>query len=422
MIRNLGTIVCLLAILAGAAALTFVSPMPLTRPTVAAPPHESKLVCANMPAPGVLFVDGAETIAPLGGDGTAAAGPTVALAFEESVVIQGGMELAGGAVVSSADARAYVPCAPPLSRGTIVVPGTAGTDLLVVNPDASEAVVDLTLYGADGEIVALGARGIAVGPEASRTIALSVLADVEGPVGVAYRASRGRAAVVARTDAPGALEAVTASTVDTQHLLAGVPAGATSVSVLATNPGNERATLEVTALGESLEYTPEGGDEVIVEPYSTVSLDLAPALAGEATGLHVVSDVEVGVGLATGTGTDPAVASPVTAAVELGAFAPAGGTLQLSNPGGEEATAEVTTTVIDADPITSTMTVPAGVTVTVPMAAEAQRGQTVTVVSDKAGLFGAIVDITDGATIIPLVSHEAPEVSPVDVENVPTLR
>ncbi len=421
MMRNILTVVALLVLLGGALALTNISPVPLPRTIEVVPPVQDKLVCAPMPAPGLLFVDGADAMSPLGQEGSAAAGPTIVENFKEPLTIRGGVGILGGNVATAPAARVNLPCSPPLSGGTIIVPGTASTDLFIVNPDASEAVVDLTLYGIDGEIVALGARGIAVGPHSSRTIALSVLADVDGPVGVVHRASRGRAAVVARTDAPGVLEAATSSTAGTEHLLAGVPAGATSVSVLVTNPGNERATLQVTALGAALGYTPEGGADVTVEAHSTMSLDLAASLAGEVTGLRVTSDVDVAVALSTGTETDPASAVPVSAATELGAFVPAGGVLQLSNPGTEEAEVEVTDGIIDSEPTTSLGSIPAGVTIVVPLGDTAPRGQTVTVTSDTP-LFGAVVDVTEGATIIPLVSLEAQDVAPVDAEIVPTLR
>ncbi|MGO1488804.1 MAG: DUF5719 family protein [Arachnia sp.] len=421
MMRNIGTIALLLALLGVAFTLTSVTPMPLPRAVEVAAPVESKLVCAPMSEAGVLFFDGAEAITSLGQERSAAAGATIVEGFDEPAILTGGAGLAGLNTVRTTGARAYVPCTTPRSSGTIVVPGTASTDLLIVNPDASEAIVDLALYGVDGEVVAVGARGIAVGPYASRTIALSVLGDVAGPVGVVHSASTGRATVVARSEAPGMLEAATSSSAGTEHLLAGIPANATTASLLVTNPGAGRATLQVEALGEALVYTPEGGADLTVEPYSTTSVDLAQSLAGEATGLHIASDVDVAVALSTGLDTDPAAASPVPASTELGAFAPAGGTLQLSNPGNEDAEVEITVDVIDSEPTVSTQIIPAGVTMGVPMAATAARGQTVSVISDGP-LFGAIVDIADGATILPLTSLEAPEPTAVDAELASTLR
>lgn len=419
--RNLLTILLLLGVLAGALALTQVSPTPLPRTLAVVPPLESKLVCAPMSTAGRLHVDGAEGITPLGQEEEPAAGATLVEEQLEPVVIRGGAGLRGGDVVTASGARAFVPCTAPRSQGIILLPDTATTDLLIVNPDSSEAVVDLSIHGVDGEIVALGARGVAVSPNSSRTIALSVLVDTPGPVGVEHRASRGRAAVVARTEAPGLLETATSFAAGTEHALAGIPAGATAATLLLTNPGTERATVDVIAFGRTLSYAPQGGARIAVPPNATVAVELATSLAGEATGLRVTSDVEVAAGLSTTLTIDSAFAAPVVAAPELGAFAPAGGILQLSNPGTLDATVQVVLGVLDADPVTTEVSVVAGTTLEVPMAADAPRGQTVRVTSD-APLFGAVVDVVAGATVVPLTPQVAPVVEPVAAEIVPTLR
>lgn len=421
MIRNLLTVMLLLGVLAGALALTQVSPTPLPRTLPVVPPVEMKLVCAPMATAGRLHVDGAEGITPLGEEEEAASGATLVEGQVEPVIVRGGTGLGGGDAVTTAGARAFVPCAAPRSRGIIVVPDTATTDLVIVNPDSSEAVVDLTLHGVDGEIVALGARGIAVGPRSTRTVALSVLVDTPGPVGVEHRASRGRAAVLARTDAPGLLEAATSSIAGTDHFLAGIPTGATTATLLLTNPGSDRALVDVTAFGASLSYAPEGGTGITVPPHASVAVELASSLAGEATGLRITSDVEVATALSTTSATDSAFVAPVAAATEVGAFAPAGGTLQLSNPGSLDAAVSVVLGVLDAEPLTTDVSVMAGTTLEVPMADVAPRGQTLRMTSDQP-LFGAITDMVAGATVVPLTPQVAPEVEPVAAEIVPTLQ
>ncbi len=419
--RTLVTLVMLLALIGGGLALaTVVRPIPLPRTIEVVPPVTSKLMCAPMTDDDTLFTDGAETLSQLGEREVPASGPT--LQGEQSVpaVIRGGPALVGGIATVGSATRAWVPCAPPRSQGTLLVPSTVGTDLLVINPDASEAVVDLTLYGTDGELVALGARGIAVGPHSSRTIALSVLADQEGPVGVDFSTSRGRATVVARTNTPDVLEAATSSTAGRQHWLAGIPKGATVASLLVTNPGTDRATVEVMAHGTSVAYQPEGGTGVSVPAHSTVAVELGASLAGEATGLEVTSDVDVAVGLSTGTGTDLAFASPVPDATQLGAFVPAGGVLQLSNPSATQATAFVAVGVVEGARATVEHAVPAGATLSIPLEGTAPKGQTVSVNSDVA-LFGAIADATAGVSAVPLSSTGTVLSEPVDAEIVPTL-
>lgn len=421
MMRNLITLMVLLGVVAVGLSLTFIRAVPLPRTIEVVPPVTSKLVCAPMGEPGVLFVDGAEAITELGQDSEQAAGTTLVSGQVGPAVIRGGHALMGGIHVTGTDTRAFVSCTTPRSKGLILVPGTASTDLVVVNPDASEAVVDLTLYGTDGEIVALGARGIAVGPHSSRTVALSVLAEVEGPVGVEYRASRGRATVVARTDSVEVLAASSSSVAGTKHWLAGIPQGATTATVLVTNPGNERAAVEVTALGASTAYQPEGGAGISVPAHSTVAVELAASLAGEGSGLDVSSDVDIAVALSTGTGGDIALSSPVQVADELGAYAPAGGTLQLSNPGDAVVSADVAIDVIDGEKTTSTITLQAGSTSTVVLPGDAPRGLTVAVTAQEP-VFGAITLLDAGAAIVPLTTTQAPVVDPVDAEIMPTLR
>ncbi|RMB62279.1 DUF5719 family protein [Tessaracoccus antarcticus] len=420
--RNVITLVTLLVLVGAGLGLSLLRPTPLPRTIEVVPPATTKLVCAPMAQAGTLFVDGADTITPLGGDGIVAVGPTQVPDQSGASVILGGSALVGGMLTLGDGTGGWTPCTAPTSQGTIVVPGAADTDLLVVNPDSSEAVVDLSLYGTNGEIVALGARGIALGPHSTRAIALSVLVEQDGPIGVSFSASRGRATVVARTTtARGVLETATASTQGTDHWLPGVQAGATVASLLVTNPGNERAVVDVTAHGASVAYQPEGGAGVSVPAHSSIAVDLAPSLAGEATGLHVTADIDVAVSLSTGNGSDLAFTAPVTTSNRLGAYAPAGGVLQVSNPGETDLEVSLVDDVVDGRSTTTEHTVPAGSTLALPLESSAPRGQVVTITANRP-LFGAVVGSDTGVSIVPLSSRAAPEVSPVDAEIVPTLR
>ena len=422
MIRNLATIVSFILLIGAGLALTLVSPVPLPRTIEVVPSTTSKLVCATMQESGTLLVDGADTIWRLGEDGDAATGPTRVSDVDQPRVVRGGSSLTAGTMTVRDSARAWLPCTAPTSRGTLLVPGAADTDLVITNPDSSEAVVDLSLYGADGEIVALGARGIAVGPYSSRTVALSVLVERAGPVGVSFHASRGRATVTARTTtADGVLAAATAFAPSTSQRIAGVAMGATTASLLLSNPGNERAEVDVVADGATMAYQPEGGAAISVPPYSTVAVDLAPSLSGEPTGLRVTSDVDVAVGLSTGTGTDLAFTSPVPSSAQLGAYAPAGGVLQLSNPGDTLVAVTVSVDVVDGESTTTSHPVPAGTTINLPLAGVADHGQIVAITA-AGPLYGAVTETGAGVSVVPLgaIGVIAPE--PIDAEIVPTLR
>ena len=49
-----------------------------------------------------------------------------------------------------------------MGAGSVVIMNPASVELVLVNSDPTEAAVDLTLLGPEGEIVAVGARGIAL--------------------------------------------------------------------------------------------------------------------------------------------------------------------------------------------------------------------------------------------------------------------
>ena len=228
------------------------------------------------------------------------------------------------------------------------------------------------------------------------------------------------AAMPAPTQAPASAPA---SAPGTEHWLPGIPQDATAASLLITNPGSDRATVQVAALGATAAYQPEGGSDVSVPAHTTVAVELADSLAGEATGLHVTSDVDVAVGLATGTGGDLAFAAPVPPSTTLGAFVPGRGVLQITNPGDVDASVGVTTEAGDVEGQRSVeeYRIQAGTTLAVPLLATDPEPLVVSVTSGT-DVFGAVVDTTDGASIATQSSTAERQSAPVDAEIVPTLR
>jgi putative secreted protein len=316
--------------------------------------------------------------------------------------------------------RTLTQCVKPVSQGVIALPATADTQLRLVNPDASEAAVDLTLYGADGEIQSLGARGIALAAHQERTIALSILTSEATPVGVAFKASRGRAAVMAVTQTQTSATASAPSQLGTSHLIPGVPAGATSTVVVLANPGETRATANLTAFGTTPAYQPQGGGNISIPAHSSVSVPLENALLGEASAIQVSSDEPVMAGLSFTLG-DAAQVAPVTMATSLVTFTAPGGVLQLTNPGQAEVQATVTATGAGGAEETSTVSVGAGQTAVHSLPAGADLGQRV-VVESAQPLFGAVVSSGDnGSWAAPLEQMGSGGVPPLEAELDPEL-
>lgn len=247
-----------------------------------------------------------------------------------------------GGVLTAEPARAWTACTTPSPAGMVLVAEPQNMELVIVNSDAHEAVVDLSLYGADGEIEAVGTRGIAVAPGVSRVVALSILAP-EGPVGVAYSASTGRAAVIARP-VEGRTAATAVSSVPLlEQVIAGIPADAATTRLLLSNPTENRVPVTVTALGASASYEPAPAAGVSLPPMSTLAVDLGAALGGEASALSVTAEAPVAAAVVVEVGAG--VVShlvPGSPALELGALVPQAQSVQLTNPGTGEATVDLT--------------------------------------------------------------------------------
>ncbi|MDO5676990.1 MAG: DUF5719 family protein [Propionibacteriaceae bacterium] len=240
--------------------------------------------------------------------------------------------LAVAGVYAAGPVRTFAPCAPASAAGTILVTDPGDAELIITNSDANEAIVDLTLLGPDGEIPAVGARGIAVAPGVTRRIALSVLAP-EGPVGVSFSASQGRVAMAAVNVEGRAARFIGTTRPGTDLLIGGVPPGAPGVQVIITNPFEERADITVSALGATSTYELSPTADLSVEPMSTVAVDLGDALGGEASAIRVQATQEISAGVVVSGATgSPATLLPSEPAAHLAATTQ-GGAVQLSNPG-----------------------------------------------------------------------------------------
>ncbi|MFF4214261.1 DUF5719 family protein [Streptomyces sp. NPDC001796] len=158
----------------------------------------------------------------------------------------------------------------------------------LTNPDDSAAVVDIELYGKDGNLKSAVGEGITVQPHSSEPVLLSTLTEAKESdltVHVSVRSGRVGAAVQALDDKLGG-DWLPASTDPAGSLvLPGIPKDATDVRLVAFTPGDSDADLKVRLASPSGEITPAGNETVHVKAGMTTAVDLGDITRGEAGSL-----------------------------------------------------------------------------------------------------------------------------------------
>lgn len=241
---------------------------------------------------------------------------------ETSVVLtgEGVMATAGSGMVTSRATKGdqsglmAATCAAPATEHWFVGVGANTsylTDLVLTNPDAGPAEVDLRFYGRNGLVVVPGSPGLVVEGGSSRTVSLNTLVTIDGPLTVSVRASTGRVSAVALdrrsvdfapTGADWQLSAVAPAR---SVVIPGIPEGAGTRTLVVANPGSSRATVSVSVLGVDGGFAPAGAEKLEVPPESSAEVSVAPGLAGAAAGIQLESDQPVtGSVISEAIGTD----------------------------------------------------------------------------------------------------------------------
>ncbi|MFF3512160.1 DUF5719 family protein [Streptomyces sp. NPDC002573] len=158
----------------------------------------------------------------------------------------------------------------------------------LTNPDDSAAVVDIELYGKDGNLKSTVGEGITVQPHASEPILLSTLTDAQEPdvtVHVSVRSGRVAAAVQALDDKLGGDWLAASADPAGSLVLPGIPKDATDVRLVVFAPGDSDADLKVRLASPSGQITPAGNETVHVKGGMTTGVDLGDVTRGEAGSL-----------------------------------------------------------------------------------------------------------------------------------------
>lgn len=221
---------------------------------------------------------------------------------------EGVMATAGSGMVTSSAGSGEesglmaAPCTSPATEHWFVGVGASPsyrTELVLTNPDASQAEVDLRFYGRSGIVVVPGSPGLTIEGGSTRTVSLDTLTTVDGPLTVSVRASTGRVAAVALDrssvdfEPTGADWQVPAVAPAPSVVIPGIPEGAGARTLVVANPGSTRAQVMVSVLGVDGAFAPTGAEALDVPPESTAEVSVAEGLAGAAAGIQLSSDQPV---------------------------------------------------------------------------------------------------------------------------------
>ena len=294
------------------------------------------------------------------GFGAQASAPDVPVVLEGVGVMS---TASSGAILARADSGeltglSAAPCTAPSTSQWFVGVGaesTNRTELVLSNPDDTQAEVDLRFFGQTGRVVVPGSPGLIVPAHASRTVSLESLVAQAGPLSVWVRATSGRVSAMARDLrsvglTPAGTDWHPASMGPRQSLvIPGVPEGAGARQLLVVNPDTNPAQVSIAVMGSSGSFAPVGANQVTVPPESTATVPLDPGLAGQGAGISLSADRPVSATVVstsagkdedTGAAALPDIAvQPATQPLSQNGVSPiaavtgADGTLMLSNGG-----------------------------------------------------------------------------------------
>lgn len=312
----------------------------------------------------------------------------------------------GGSVIIQDNKMWWGICRAALADQYVQLPGGEGAKLLLINPEATDAMVDLTLTGPDGEITGEGLRGLTIAANSQQIIDLADHAGDIDAVGARVRSSIGRVTLAAQIERDEGADYVTRTVQSTSVTIPAVPAEAERTLLLLTNPGTNRNSVQIEGVSEAGRFILEGYEAYPLDAQRTIALDLTEVLEGAPVGLVITGGEEFAASAVITRygdfGIEPGqTAEQIGSATELVSVIPGPGVLQLANPGQGEA---LVTIDWGADQAEANRTIAPGSTVAV----EIPAGSSLVRINSTSPVAGALLlkpADSDGFAIATL--HEA---------------
>jgi hypothetical protein len=198
----------------------------------------------------------------------------------------------GGLIVAS--------CPPTVDESWFVGLGSGAkheSRLELTNLSDVIAVADISLWGADGPIEAVGAKGIVIKPQRTKSLDVNKLAAGEPELAVRVERRRGAFAVTAfdgsRRVFGGSEVPAPTRAPRRDQVLTGLPAGARNRTLLVVNPSTSTSRLSVSAMGRRGTFSPRGLEAVRIPAGRVTTLALPAGLGSDGLSLRVRSEKPV---------------------------------------------------------------------------------------------------------------------------------
>ena len=200
----------------------------------------------------------------------------------------------GGLIVAS--------CPPTLDESWFVGLGSGAkheSRLELTNLSDVVAVADISMWGIDGPIEAVGAEDIVIKPEQTQTLRLSKLAAGEPELAVRVERRRGAFAVTAfdgsRRVYGGSEVPAPTRAPRRDQMVTGLPAGARNRTLLVANPSTATSRVSVSVLGRRGTFAPRGLEAIRVPAGRVTTVELPASLGADGSSLRIKSEQRVAV-------------------------------------------------------------------------------------------------------------------------------
>lgn len=166
--------------------------------------------------------------------------------------------------------------------------------LILTNLGESTAVVDLTLWGPEGQIDAVDTQGVLVDPYSVRRIRVADLAAGEPELAVKVHRRQGALSAVVNDTSTGdssGTEPISSTREPARdQVIGGIVEGTAGRTLLVLNPASATARVSVQSIGREGTFEPSGLKDLQVEAGALRAITVPKTAGAEEQALRVISD------------------------------------------------------------------------------------------------------------------------------------